>query len=80
MIVRVLADALTRSWKQIIKFKPQADSDATAPYRALRASPPRKIPPPPAADEAASGDDATLEAQGFVREERGLRFVGEAAD
>jgi hypothetical protein len=24
--------------------------------------------------------DRALEAQGFVREERGLRFVGEAAD
>jgi hypothetical protein len=34
-------------------------------------------------EEAASGQgfgDASLEAQGFVREERGLRFVGEAAD
>jgi cyanophycin synthetase len=79
-LLLVFADALTRSWKQIIKFKPQADIDATAPYRTVRAPPPRKIPPPPAADEAASGDDAALEAQGFVREERGLRFVGEAAD
>jgi hypothetical protein len=25
-------------------------------------------------------DDATLESTGFVRDERGLRFVGEAAD
>jgi cyanophycin synthetase len=79
-LLLVFADALTRSWKQIVKFKPQTDVDATAPYRTLPALPPRKIPPPPAAEEAASGDDAALEAQGFVREERGLRFVGEAAD
>jgi hypothetical protein len=32
---------------------------------------------PPA---AIGPSDAALEAQGFVREERGLRFVGEAAD
>jgi hypothetical protein len=25
-------------------------------------------------------DDAALESKGFVRDERGLRFVGEAAD
>jgi hypothetical protein len=27
-----------------------------------------------------AGDDGTLLAAGFVRDERGLRFVGEAAD
>jgi cyanophycin synthetase len=81
-LLLVFADALTRSWKQIIKFKPQPDIDATAPYRTVKAPPPRHIAPPPAADEAANDtrDDAALEAQGFVREERGLRFVGEAAD
>ena len=38
---------------------------------------------PSPAEESASfavQDDAALEAQGFVRDERGLRFVGEAAD
>jgi hypothetical protein len=25
-------------------------------------------------------DDAALESKGFVRDERGLRFIGEAAD
>jgi cyanophycin synthetase len=81
-LLLVFADALTRSWKQIIKFKPQPDVDATAPYRTLNAPPPHNIAPPPTADEAASDarDDAALEAQGFVREERGLRFIGEAAD
>ena len=28
----------------------------------------------------AAADDAALEATGFVRDERGLRFVGEVAD
>jgi hypothetical protein len=29
---------------------------------------------------ASALDDASLEASGFVRDERGLRYVGEAAD
>jgi cyanophycin synthetase len=80
-LLLVFADALTRSWKQIIKFKPEADLDATAKQPALR--PAHKTPQAPAAEEPSrvGGEDgAALEAQGFVREERGLRFVGEAAD
>ena len=81
-LLLVFADALTRSWKQIIKFKPEAAADSAAPAyteperRARRGA-------PAAIEEIASiavQDDATLEAQGFVRDERGLHFVGEAAD
>ena len=74
-LLLVFADALTRSWKQVIKFKPEG---GTLPMAATAAA-----APPAAADdtaEAAPGDDGALRSAGFVRDERGLRFVGEAAD
>jgi cyanophycin synthetase len=81
-LLLVFADALTRSWKQIIKFKPEAAADSMVP---ARSEPVRRVPRPApvAAEENASfavQDDAAFEAQGFVRDERGLHFVGEAAD
>ncbi len=85
-LLLVFADSLTRSWKQIIKFKPDAGGDSASPPHSpppSGASSPASRPAPrggeAGASEAVSGD-ASLEAQGFVREERGLRFVGEAAD
>ncbi len=84
-LLLVFADALTRSWKQIIKFKAEYRSRrlrrraARAPFaRPMRRR--RFSPQATTAAAAAVPDDAALEAQGFVREERGLRFVGEAAD
>jgi cyanophycin synthetase len=89
-LLLVFADALTRSWKQIIKFKPDghalAAAAATAAVQAtLRASGNggnggngKRSP-----DESSSPsgrEEGSLEAQGFIRDERGLRFVGEAAD
>ena len=74
-LLLIFADALTRSWKQVTKFKPEK-ALAAAP-----AAPPRRIaegPDEPVA-QARRDDDALL-AAGFVRDERGLRFVGEAAD
>jgi cyanophycin synthetase len=103
-LLLVFADALTRSWKQIIKFKPQVDAPgpraqpgaaaspepgpgAPSPQPVSAASASTPVRPAPAtsfvADESPGGfggNDAALEARGFVREERGLRFVGEAAD
>jgi cyanophycin synthetase len=85
-LLLVFADALIRSWKQIIKFKPDASGNPVAPAHSPAASGPSRPASRPAliiGEEAASGagsGDASLEAQGFVREERGLRFVGEAAD
>jgi cyanophycin synthetase len=79
----VFADALTRSWKQIIKFKPDAPESPLPPPASATPAPRASRPPPSSEEEApaASGSgDASLESQGFVREERGLRFVGEAAD
>jgi cyanophycin synthetase len=123
-LILVFADALTRSWKQIIKFKPQGEGHAgeerdaatpgsgavppsadrpaassrpspgapapapfdASPRTASRAGAPASVKPSPpkplvAAESSGSmGSAAALEAQGFVREERGLRFVGETAD
>jgi len=93
-LLLVFADALTRSWKQIIKFKPEvfaaaavsarpAESPSTERPAMVREEVPQARPAPSPAEEPSTPmtrDDAMLEAQGFVREERGLRFVGEAAD
>ena len=94
-LLLVFADALTRSWKQVIKFKPEGSSaPAPAPAPVMTAAP-VAAPKPVAAkaapadehDDAAdagaatpSSDDGALLAAGFVRDERGLRYVGEAAD
>jgi cyanophycin synthetase len=80
-LLLIFADALTRSWKQVIKFKPEGVMTRQKPVAApaLPAENHRE-----AADDAGSafttGDDTALAAAGFVRDERGLRFVGEAAD
>jgi len=71
-LLLVFADALTRSWKQVIKFKPEGALVA-APVVAVAEAADETIEP-------AMSDDGALEAAGFIRDERGLRFVGEAAD
>jgi len=92
----VFADALTRSWKQVTKFRVDgaamvtpavAAAVATAPAPVLAVNTPAARPAAPHATEprekaqATPGhDDPTLQAAGFVRDERGLRFVGEASD
>jgi cyanophycin synthetase len=88
-LVLVFADALTRSWKQVTKFK--AEGVASAPLPGPNSSRPanetaRESNQESAhqsanqATELATRDDGALNAAGFVRDERGLRFVGEAAD
>jgi cyanophycin synthetase len=75
-LLLIFADALTRSWKQVTKFKPDAETASAAPVPSAR-------PPAPPVDdgsELASGTSIDLEAAGFVRDERGLRYVGEAED
>lgn len=75
-LLLIFADALTRSWKQVIKFKPEGAA-AAAPVR--EAAKPKAEAPDDAVETAAQ-DDGALLAAGFVRDERGLRFVGEAED
>jgi cyanophycin synthetase len=74
-LLLIFADALVRSWKQIIKFKP-AGVSASAP------------PPPPSAPviEAVAADNGTRDVapaftlEGLIRDERGVRFAPEAED
>jgi cyanophycin synthetase len=111
-LLLIFADALTRSWKQVTKFRPDraamgvaepavpaptaapavpaapvssaSDSAAvSAPASALASG---KAPHPQAQDvpdeplAQAVRDEPEVLAAGFVRDGRGLRFVGEAAD
>ena len=70
-LVLVFADALARSWKQIIKFKPDGSTPAPAPAQVQDAAP----QPQQTADEA-----AVAAMRGVVRDERGLRFERETDD
>jgi cyanophycin synthetase len=71
-LLLIFADALTRSWKQVIKFKPEGAKPAsTAPVSA---------PTAPLADESPMGGEAALEAAGFIKDERGVRFVKDSED
>ena len=83
-LLLVFADALTRSWKQVIKFKPEGALAPAAPTAAPAAPGPKAVAKPGSDGEdphrSALSDDGALLASGFVRDERGLRFVGEAAD
>jgi cyanophycin synthetase len=76
-LLLIFADALVRSWKQIIRFKP-AGSETPAP-----------APPPPLPVTAAGADGAarpgeapatSFSLEGLIRDERGLRFAPEAED
>ena len=77
-LLLIFADALVRSWKQIIKFKPAGA--AAAPQ-----SPPPPLPPviEAGADPRARAGEAaafTLNLEGLIRDERGVRFAPEAED
>ncbi|MBA4177568.1 MAG: hypothetical protein C0505_13585 [Leptothrix sp. (in: Bacteria)] len=80
------ADALTRSWKQVTNFKPEAappplpSAAAGGPAPTLLAEPDERAESADVAAMRPLSDDGALLATGFVRDERGLRFVGEASD
>jgi cyanophycin synthetase len=87
-LLLIFADELTRSWKQITKFKP---AGASAPEQ--RAAPAPYPAPSPAlriaADGAGAGDAALRAAEGvapvfslegLIRDERGVRLAPEAED
>jgi cyanophycin synthetase len=69
-LLLVFADALVRSWKQIIYFRPEG-VPAQAP-----ASPPVHAPVIEAPVESA----APLSLEGLIRDERGIRYAPEASD
>ncbi len=89
-LVLIFADALTRSWKQVIKFKPEGAPARAETVAAAAPTVAEDEAGEPAADGATAPstnpataparDDGALLAAGFVRDERGLRFVGESGD
>lgn len=71
-LLLIFADALTRSWKQVIKFRPEG---APAPRKPESAPAPMPEPAMAAADEGAMPD-----LEGLVRDERGVRLGREEDD
>jgi cyanophycin synthetase len=69
-LLLVFADALVRSWKQIIKFRPEGA--AAVPDRPKSVDVP--LPTTPVGEAAFTGMD------GMVRDERGIRFARESDD
>ncbi len=69
-LLLIFADALTRSWKQVIKFRPEG------------APPPRvvKADLPMMAASEQSGEDALQAFDGLVRDERGVSLAREGDD
>jgi len=75
-LLLIFADALTRSWKQITKFKPAGA--AVAPPAA-----PPPLPTEPTGDGAyrpAEAAPVAFSLEGLIRDERGVHFAPEAAD
>jgi cyanophycin synthetase len=73
-IVLLFADALARSWKQVVHFKPGSDGDVMNETGSHRAAPTFE----PATQPVSSlpiGDDVSL-----VRDERGVRLARESDD
>ena len=67
-LLLVFADALTRTWKQIIRFKPEGDLPTPAP----------RVEAP--ALESNLDEQLVAAMEGVVRDERGLRFEREESD
>ena len=84
-LLLVFADALTRSWKQVTKFRAAGSPAAAKAATTATAAAPKaaNAKPAEAAEDSfaqAAADYGAPLAAGFVRDERGLRFVGDAGD
>ena len=66
-LVLIFADALTRSWKQVIKFR----AEGAAPMRMAES---------PVAAPVLTADESATEIEGLVRDERGVRLGREEDD
>jgi cyanophycin synthetase len=71
-LLLIFADTLVRSWKQIIRFRPEG-----APAPAVARTP---DPVAPAVAEAPVDSLAPLSLEGLIRDERGIRYAPEASD
>jgi cyanophycin synthetase len=71
-LLLVFADALTRSWKQIIRFRPDG-APAAAPARVAESASATPVVEAPI-------EAAPLSLEGLIRDERGIRYAPEASD
>ena len=71
-LLLIFADALVRSWKQIVKFRPEGAPEVRVD---TSASPPAPTVIDPGFDEASFADLGDV-----VRDERGVRFSRESDD
>jgi cyanophycin synthetase len=77
-LLLIFADALTRSWKQVIKFRPAGAEQVSV--GAVGAKKDMTRDAESDSQRGAGLNEAALESAGFVRDERGLRFVKESDD
>jgi cyanophycin synthetase len=70
-LLLIFADALVRSWKQIIRFRPEG-----APVVAAKPRP----APVPVRQEAPAEEALSINLEGLIRDERGIRFAPDAED
>jgi cyanophycin synthetase len=79
-LVLIFADQLTRSWKQITKFRPEGVAPAAAPPPA--AAVPTLLTEAPGEGGARASEIAlaALNVEGLIRDERGVRLAPEAED
>jgi cyanophycin synthetase len=75
-LLLVFADALVRSWKQVIKFRPMS-AEVPAAAREPAASLAETTSPPL---EAATSEETTFSFEGMVRDERGIHLSREQDD
>ena len=69
-LLLIFADALTRSWKQVTKFKPEGAQPSRV-----------KATPAPVIEAAPEAEEAPLSTyEGLVRDERGVHFAKEGDD
>jgi cyanophycin synthetase len=82
-LLLIFADALTRSWKQITKFRPAGTSPPLPLAGEVGRSPGEGLSPLPLAGEVgrSPGEGAgSLNLEGLIRDERGVRLAPEADD
>ncbi len=73
-LLLVFADELTRSWKQVIKFRPEGAPPSK------KASPAASRPPDPVDGDLGSEEGPLQDLEGLVRDERGIRLAREVDD
>lgn len=78
----IFAEKLTRTWKQVIYFRPEGEAAAKTPAGEAGASPaaPSPVPPPGVAPEPTAQSLALPEGARLIRDERGVRLAREDSE